>query len=364
MKCIVTGGGTGGHIYPALAIAKRLKKEYPEIDILYIGTKNGLESEIVPKEGIEYKTVRVKGFRRKISFDTLHTFKELFFGLNDARKIIKTFKPDFVVGTGGFVSGPVLFMASLKKIPTLIHEQNALPGITNKLLSRFVNRIAASFEESKKYFANVNKVYITGNPIRDVFINIDKQSAYNIVKINPNKRFVFSFGGSGGQSSLNKAMLDFILKNSDNDDIQILHVTGKRHYNEFKEKMQDINVNNNVRVLPYIYNIAEAMAVADLVITSAGAITIAEVTAVGAPSILIPKSYTAENHQEYNARVLEKKGASKVVLEKDLNGSNLNNTILSLLNDEDSLDEMRGESKKLAKLDSTDKIIELIKDII
>ncbi len=368
MKFLITGGGTGGHIYPALAIAKKIKSEFKDAKILYVGTNRGLEKEVVPKHGFEFTTIRVKGFRRKLSLDTIKTIKELFLGLNDAKKVIKEFSPDIVIGTGGYVCGPVVLISSLKGIPTLIHEQNAYPGVTNRILSRFVNKIAISFEDSKKYFKDNNKLILTGNPIRDEFIYLTKETAYQRLNLDKNKKFVLSFGGSGGQKSLNNAMR-YVIKNNNKVDskIQILHITGKMHYERFMKNLENDGVNKllpNIQIVPYFYKMPEGLKTADLVITSAGAITLSELTAVGVPSILIPKGYTTENHQEYNAKALQKNGASVMILEKELDGEKLNEKINSILLDKNKLSEMAIQSKSMGRTDSTDRIIRIIKDII
>ncbi|KNF09921.1 UDP-N-acetylglucosamine transferase MurG [Gottschalkia purinilytica] len=367
MKVLITGGGTGGHIYPALAIAKKIKEEYKNAEILYVGTERGLESELVPKEGLKFKTIRVKGFSRKLSKDTVKSIKELFLGLNDAKKVIKEFKPDIVIGTGGYVCGPVVLLASLKKIPTLIHEQNAFPGVTNKILSKFVSKVAGSFEECKKYFKKSEKVIITGNPIRKDILTIDKEKAYQDLKVDQNKPFILCFGGSGGQKKLNDAMLRFIIDNHDNDDIQVLHVTGKRFHESFMKELKSNGIDelsSNINVVPYFFEMPKALAIADLAITSGGAITIAEVTAVGVPTILIPKAYTAENHQEYNAKALEKAGASIVILEKDLTDNKLTKTIKEVLDDKEKLSNMAYNSKKIGIIDASERIVNIIKELV
>lgn len=368
MKVLITGGGTGGHIYPALAIAKKLKDEYSDLDILYVGTKGSMESEIVPKEGFKFKAIRVKGFSRKLSLDTLKSFKELFLGLNDAKKIIKDFSPDIVIGTGGYVCGPIVLIASFKRIPTLIHEQNALPGVTNRILSKFVDKVAISFEESKNHFKNSKKLVITGNPVRESIISIDKNEAYKSLNISPYKPLILSFGGSWGQRKLNDAMTKVIESNINNRSIQIIHVTGKRLYEEFMKGLSssgiDILLNENIRVLPYLFEMPKAQAISDLVIISAGAISIAEVTAIGVPSIVIPKAYTTDNHQEFNARAVENKGAGIMILEKNLSGEYLNSLVLDLLNDKNRLDTMAFNSKKLGKTDATGKIAQIVEDLV
>lgn len=366
MRCMITGGGTGGHIYPALAIATEIKDRFKDAEILYVGTEKGLESELVPKEGFNFKTIRVKGMPRRISIDAIIAMKELLLGLSDANKIIKDFKPDIVIGTGGYVCGPVVYMASKKNIPTVIHEQNAFPGITNKILSRYVDRILITFEESKKYFKFPEKIVITGNPIRKNILKVDKNKAYFDLNINPNTPFVLSFGGSGGQKKLNEAMSYVIEKNIDNKYLQIIHVTGNRFYEEFNEeiKAKGLAVSDNIRIVPYLYDIPKALNVADLVITSAGAITLAEISAIGVPSILTPKGYTAENHQEYNAKAFKEKGASYLILEKDLSGRVLYEAIDEIISDKKKLNDMEKKSKVLGKPNATEKIVDIIEEII
>lgn len=199
MKYLISGGGTGGHIYPALAILNEIKLNDKDADILYVGTKEGLESKLIPKEGINFKAIRVTGIPRRINKDSFIALRELLHGLKESDKIIKKFKPDIVIGTGGYVCGPVVYKAHRNKIPTLIHEQNAFPGITNKILSRFVDRVAVTFEESVKYFKHPDRVIKTGNPIRREILNVDKKKAYKKLDLSPNKPIILCFGGSGGQ---------------------------------------------------------------------------------------------------------------------------------------------------------------------
>ena len=357
MKILISGGGTGGHIYPALAIAREIKNRYNEADILYVGTEEGLESELVPKEGYKFKTIRVKGFPRKLSIEMFSTIKELLLGINDAKKIIRKFQPDIVIGTGGYVCGPVVYMASRKRIPTIIHEQNAFPGITNKILSKYVDKIVASFEESKKYFKHPEKVVITGNPVRKSLATVDIERAYKDLNIDPKIPFILSFGGSGGQKKLNESMSYVIKENAYNKNVQILHVTGKRFFDKFIKdlKSSNIKLSSNIQVVPYLFNIPEALNIADLVIISA-----AEVTTVGVPSIIIPKAYTAENHQEYNARAIEEKEAGVMILEKNLNGELLNDTIFELIEDGEKLSIMARNSKKLGKIKAVNDIVDII----
>lgn len=362
MKYMIAGGGTGGHIYPALAIAWEIKLRENDAEILYVGTEKGLESDIARKEGLNFRTIRVHSMPRKIGIDSIKAMKELFLGLMDSKRIIKEFNPDIVIGTGGYVSGPVLYAASRKKIKTIVHEQNVFPGITNRILENFVDKVLVTFEESKKYFRHPNKITVTGNPIRGNIISINKQEAYRTLDISPNIPFVLSFGGSGGQKKLNDAMLHVIEESVLKQDMQIVHVTGKIHYDEFihRLELENITLGKNIKVLPYLYEMLEGLNIADLVITSAGAITLAEISAIGVPSILIPKGYTAENHQEYNARVFKENGASHLILEKDLTGKGLYNAIRSIITDKARLTEMRERSKSLGKVDATKRVIDAI----
>lgn len=364
MKYLISGGGTGGHIYPALAIINEIKARDKKADVLYVGTKDGLESKLVPKEAINFKTIRVEGIPRTISKDSFIALKELLFGLRESKKIIKEFEPDIVIGTGGYVCGPVVFQAYRNKVPTLIHEQNAFPGITNKILSRFVDRVAVTFDESRKYFKYPDRVIKTGNPIRSEILKVDKDQAYKKLNLRKDKAIVLSFGGSGGQKSLNDSIKE-IIKDYKDLDFQLIHITGERFIDEFKECISGLKIDkNNIKILPYLFEMADALNIADIVVTSAGAITLAEISSVGVASILIPKAYTAENHQEYNARTFEKEDAGLVILEKDLNGKILKKQIDNLLKDPEKLKIMANNSKKLAKTNAAGKIYDIIERII
>lgn len=360
MKILVTGGGTGGHIYPALSIVKKIKKEIENVEILYIGTENGLEADIVPKEDIPFKTVRVKGFRRKLSIDTIKSGIELLKGIMDSNKVLKEYKPDFVIGTGGYVCGPIVFLASLKKIPTLIHEQNAFPGVTNKILSRFVDIVAISFEGTEKYFKKPERVVLTGNPINEEYLKQDKEKTIEKLKLEKSKKIVLSFGGSGGQKSLNNAVFNIINNKEKLNGIQLIHITGKKFYKDFHENINKTKYGNDLKVFDYSYDIMNYMIAADLIITSAGAITISEITALGKPSIIIPKANTAENHQEYNGRELEKNGASALILEKDLDENVLFEKLEELLTDDEKREKMSKNSEKYGIKDASDRIFDNI----
>ena len=259
-----------------------------------------------------------------------------------------------------------MFQAYRNKVKTLIHEQNAFPGITNKILSRFVDKVAVTFDESIKYFKYPDRVIKTGNPIRSEILNIDKEEAYKKLDLKPSKSIILSFGGSGGQSSLNDS-IKYIIKNLKDIDYQLIHITGERFFEGYIEELKDIDIDidlDNIKILPYMHHMAEALNIADIVITSAGAITLAEISSIGIPSILIPKAYTAENHQEYNARSFEKEGAAIVILEKELNGKKLQDNIERLLNDREKLNQMSLSSKNLGKRNAAADIYDIIKNMI
>lgn len=362
MRIIVSGGGTGGHIYPAISIIEELQKRNKDNEILYIGTKAGLESDIVPKLGIEFKSINVKGLPRKINKQSFIAVKELLKGLKQSKNIIKEFKPDVIIGTGGFVSGPVLYQGSKTNAYTVFHEQNSYPGITNRILSRKVDEYFVTFEESIKHFENQDKAIITGNPIRNRFNDIDekKEEAYEYFKLDKEKKVVFSFGGSNGAKSINDSMKEFINNIDENSNIQVIHVTGKRFYDDFiKEIGENIN-KKNIRVYSYMDKMQLAYSLTDLIITSSGAITLAEISFLGLPSILIPKSYTTENHQEHNASVYKKAGAADMILEKDLNGDILSEKIYEILNHEEKIESMSKKSLDLATPNAVKDIVDEI----
>lgn len=307
-----------------------------------------MESSIVPKLGIDFKTIHVRGIPRKINANSFKALKELFKGLKEANKILKDFKPDLVIGTGGYVSGPILYKATKTKAKVAFHEQNSFPGVTNRILSRYVDRYFVTFEESIKYFKNQEKAVVTGNPIRNRFTDIGKNKdvAIEQYKISENKKVVFIFGGSNGSEILNKATLDMVDKISNQDVFEVILATGKLNYDEFIQKSGN-NI-RNLHIYPYIDDIDKAYSVSDLIVTSSGAITLAELSFLGKASILVPKAYTTENHQEHNARAFEKIGASKVILEKDVNANTLFDQINEILNDDKLLQELSENSKKMS----------------
>ena len=361
MKVLLSGGGTGGHVYPAIAIANKIKEENPDCEILFVGTEKGIESEIVPKYGYELKTVTVQGFRRKIDFENVKRVFKLCKGLEQSRRIVKKFKPDIVIGTGGYVSGPVLFNSSLNKTVTIVHEQNSFPGVTNKILSKMVTRVLTSFEDSHVRFPEESrdKLVLTGNPVRKEILQARKSISRKKLGISEDKKMVLCYGGSGGSEEINEAML-LVIRNMVKEDVAFIFATGKLYYDEFMESLGEISLKPYQRVMPYLDNMADGLAASDIVIGSAGAISLAEITALGKPSIIIPKAYTAENHQEYNAKSIESQGAGIAILEKDLTPERLNEVVFKLLGDRELLIDMANASKNIGKPQAIDLIYDEI----
>ena len=365
MKFVITGGGTGGHIYPALSIAEGLKEEFGAVEILYIGTESGLEKDVVPRAGYPIKYVHAESLARKIGLKNVITALRTVQGIGEAMGIIRDFKPDMVIGTGGYVSGPVMLGAVLLQKPTLVHEQNAFPGVTNRLLSRFVDHIALSFEEARKYL-KAKEMSHTGNPVRKSILTHTREEGYQNLNLEDSKKTIFCVGGSGGARSINKAMLDFYPYILENTDLQLVHVTGKRDYDAQMAAIKErkITLGPRVKVEKYLYHIEDAYAVADLVIGRSGAITLAELTARGIPAILIPFPFSTENHQEHNARALEKAGAGRVILDKELSGEVLQKTADDIFNVKGTIEKMRQASLMMGRPDADKRIIQIVREIL
>jgi len=350
MKVIISGGGTGGHIYPALTIAEQIARLRRDAEILFVGTQHGMEKEIVPRYGFNIAYIDVAGFKRSLSLDTFTSLYKLFTGLAGAWKLLSDFKPDLVVGTGGYVCGPVVFLAALKGIPTCVQEQNAIPGITNKILSRFVRCIFLGYNEAGKYFPGHSHKVFTGNPIRADIMKTKREDALASYHLDPQKKTILVAGGSLGAVSINTAMLEVERALSDRDDVQVLHSTGEKNYDAYIKSLEEKGgVKENIIIKPYLHDMPLALAAADLAIFRSGAIGLAELTARGVPSILIPFPYATANHQEFNARALEAVGAAKVILDKDLNSEALLEIIENLLIKQDELKAMQEAARKAGR---------------
>ncbi len=350
MKVILSGGGTGGHIYPALTIADQIKKLRPDAEIIFVGTEHGLEKNIIPRYGYPLRYIEIAGFRRSLSLDTLRSFAKLFKGLAGANSLISELKPDLVIGTGGYVCGPVVLLAALRGIPTAIQEQNAMPGVTNKILARFVKKVFLGYHEAEKYFTGKSQKVYTGNPIRSEILSNKRSEGVEFFGLDPEKKTILVSGGSRGAQSINKAMLYVEEALSGRHDVQVLHATGEANYEAY---MQELNkkgsVDSNIIVKPYLHDMPMALAAADLAVFRAGAIGLAELTAKGIPSVLVPYPYATANHQEFNARAVEAAGAARVILDKDLTGEKLLEEIEHLLIKDNVLQRMKKAAKSLGR---------------
>ena len=366
MKILLTGGGTAGHINPAIAIANHVKEREPNSEFLFIGTRNGLETSLVPQSGFDIEYIDIRGFERKISLRNFRNLFKIVKSCRTAKKIIRKFKPDVIIGTGGYVSGPVLYMGAKMKIPTIIHESNALPGLTSKLLAKYVDVAALAFPDTNNRFAKAKRVEVTGNPIRPSILKTDKSTARRGLKLG-DKPFILAFGGSLGAAAINFAVVDMLTElNSSELPFQLLFATGKNYHqrvlNELQLRNIDIDNNPDIRVVEYIYDMDIALAAADLVICRCGATTISELCAIGKAAILIPSPNVTDNHQEFNGRAVANIGGGSLVLERELNGERLASEVASML-DSRKFETYATAARTLGIIDATEKIYQLVKEL-
>ncbi|WP_409305333.1 undecaprenyldiphospho-muramoylpentapeptide beta-N-acetylglucosaminyltransferase [Peribacillus sp. SCS-155] len=361
MNIVVSGGGTGGHIYPALALVREIKEKHKGTSFLYIGTENGLEKEIVPRENIPFKSIHITGFKRKISFENVKTVARFLKGVRDSKKMLKEFKADVVIGTGGYVSGPVVYAAAKLGIPCIVHEQNSVPGLTNKFLSRYANKVAVCFEDAVQYFPK-EKTVLTGNPRASEVLHHEGKEGIQKLGLNPSVPTVLIFGGSRGARPINEAVLKVMTELRERP-YQVLYVTGDVHYEQVKNEAQLAGNPDNVIIKPFLHNMPEILSGVDLAITRAGATTLAELTVLGIPSILIPSPYVTNNHQEKNARSLSDAGAATLIIEKDLSGNKLLAAIDSIISDKEKHTAMKEAARTLGVPDAAERLYNVITEI-
>ena len=371
MRVLVSGGGTAGHINPAIAIADKIKAEQPDSVIEYVGTPTGMENQLVPKAGYKIHGVAIKGFKRKLSFDNVDAAIKAFTSVEKAKKIIKEFKPDIVIGTGGYVCWPVMKAAAKMGVPTAIHESNAVPGVTTKMLSKMVDKIMISFESTKDYFTcDRTKFVLTGNPVSEKILKADKAEMRKKLGIPEDKTVILSAGGSLGARRINEAVFHLIKEYSVNDDnVYHFHATGRGGFEEqavlyeaegFSRVDEDSLVKRNVAVMRYIYNMPEILACADIVICRAGAMTLSEIAALKKSAVIIPSPNVTNNHQYKNAKVLADGDAAVLIEEKDLTGELLCEKV-RMYADDKMLRIMTGENiKKFAVYDTLDRIYDIV----
>lgn len=355
MKVLIVAGGTGGHINPGIAIANMLKEEGNKV--IFVGTKNGLETDLVPKAGYKLLTIRASGMKRGISFKNIKTFINLIHGINDAKSIIENEKPDLIIGTGGYVTAPVIIAGNKKKVPTVIHESNALPGKTTKWLSKKVSLVAVGFMDTVKRLPKAKNVVYTGNPTRMNKV-INKEEAKK--KLGVKDPLVLVFGGSQGGKNINETMIELI-NSGKVKNYELIYATGPKNYDDVIKRIKANS--DNVRIEKYIYNMEEVMAASDLLVCRSGALTVTEISIIGVPSILIPFPYAAENHQLYNAETLQEIGAAEIILDSELSPENLSDKINSLLFNKEKLKSMGDNATKNANINAINILLEEIKKI-
>lgn len=370
MRVLLAGGGTAGHINPALAIAGYIKNKRSDAEFLFIGNRGGMEQRLVPQAGFNIKSITISGFKRSFSpksmVENIKTVSRTFSSSREAKKIISEFKPDICIGTGGYVSGPVIRTAAKMGIPCIIHEQNAFPGVTNKMLAKSVKKVMLAVPDAKKYFDKNVDFVITGNPVRGDILTADKQKAREELGLDA-RPVVLSFGGSLGARKINEAVADLVARSGIDGRYQHIHAYGS--YGDWfpqlvEEKGTETEKCDNLDIRPYIDNMPVCMAAADLVICRAGAITLSEIQAMGKPAILIPSPNVAENHQYHNAMALVNSGAAEIIEEKDLTGNLLMKKADKMLLNPENLVKISGNLRKMAITDANERIYSVVKRVL
>lgn len=369
MRVIVTGGGTGGHIYPAIAIAQGIMAKWPDSEVLYVGTAGGMESRIAPAAGIAFAAVTARGWQGRTPGQLVKALAAIRKGETEARKIVEAFSPQAVIGTGGYVCLPVAAAAILKKVPVYLHEQNAYPGLSNRLISIWAQRVMTTFEEAAAHFPPSvrKKILLTGLPVRQEIAAAGRQEACARLGLDPGKLTILAVGGSTGARSMNLAMLTVIRHFCKDPAVQILHACGQRDYEMMQQRLEEAGVlysgENNILLRPYIDEMQYALGAADLCIGRAGAAFLAEMTLCGIPGILVPYPYASGDHQTYNARSLEQKQAAVVIEDKKLSGEMLLQRIQEILFNESRRAEMRNNSRKAARPEALNAILQVLSQI-
>ena len=367
MKVVIAAAGTAGHINPAISIANKIMSKEPDSKIIFIGTNRGLENDLVPRAGYELKTIEAYGLNKKITIDNIKKMFKTVTGLKQAKKIIKEFKPDILIGTGGYICGVAATAAKKYNVPIIIHESNAFPGKAVQMLSKKADEILVSFEETKTRLPKCKEVVFTGCPVNirrlDLGIN-ERNKIINSLGLNETKPIVLVFGGSQGAQKINETIIDIINKKK-NKNYQIIWSTGQKQYDIIKEDLQKLNLDiehiDNCKIVPYIYNMEEVENVSDMVIARSGAMTITELANLGKPSILIPLPNVSNNHQMYNAKALEKVGAAVIIENDKLNGEILNSELEKIILDKSRFLEMGINARRISISNVEEKIYDEIK---
>ncbi|WP_125712654.1 undecaprenyldiphospho-muramoylpentapeptide beta-N-acetylglucosaminyltransferase [Companilactobacillus kedongensis] len=364
LRIVVSGGGTGGHIYPAMALIQRLKERDLVDEVLYVGTEKGLESKIVNNAGIPFKTIEIRGFKRKLTLENVKVLQLFLSSVRRSKKIIKEFRPDVVIGTGGYVSSAVVYAAHRLHIPTVIHEQNTIAGVTNKFLGNFVDKIAIAFKEAQDQFSEKRKIVFTGNPRAQEVATIEVNDRLKDFDLQPDTPTVMIFGGSRGAAPINRTTIEALEKFS-KEDYQVLFVTGRVHYDDVIKKIDSLSLNmDNISVRPYIDDMPEILPDISLIVGRSGATSIAEITALGIPAIFIPSPYVTHDHQTKNALSVAKNGAAIMIPEADLTGDSLYSEINKIMSSEETRNKMSAASKDIGVPDASDRLIKVLTGLV
>jgi UDP-N-acetylglucosamine--N-acetylmuramyl-(pentapeptide) pyrophosphoryl-undecaprenol N-acetylglucosamine transferase len=360
MKIMIGGGGTGGHIYPALALARYAQAEDSGNEILFVGSATGMENKIVPSAGFPLVTIPARGFQRNARHFHL-VVKDLFRGIRHSNKVIKDFRPNVVLGTGGYVAAPLVISALLKRYPVVLHEQNALPGMTNRWLAPFVRRVCLSFAETEKKMPLFSRVLFTGNPRASEVSALSREEGCCYFGFRTDQKIILVYGGSRGALKLNQVVTAYLKEGLLPGDVNLIYVTGDIYYNDVVSELGDLP--ERVRMFPYLDRMPEALAAADLVVARSGATTLAEITVLGVPAILIPSPNVVNNHQYYNARLLSDAGAAVLINETDFNLRRLKQEIDTLMGEPVLLEEMKNRSRQLGVPDAAAKLYSCLQEV-
>ena len=368
MKVVLTGGGTGGHVYPALAVADKIREREPDSEIMFLGSSFGFEAQLVPQKGYDYTIIHARGM--EIGGGFFSKVKELIasiigtgIGIGQAKRELKKLKPQAVLGTGGFVSLPVILAANSLKIPCYIHEQNTYPGRGNMIMAKYAKKVMLGFDEAREIFPEKEKMVFVGNPVRDIFLRADKNEARKKLGISLDDFFVFSFGGSMGSNEINLVAMEHLKRVKDKPGHTVVMGTGEQFYEKIQGELakEGIETSDKIRVYDYIENMDDHIAAADLIIARAGALTIAEITTCGRAAIYIPLSWSVNNHQYYNAKSIVDRGGGLLVDETTMDVGHVCDQIDSLAEDKEKLRTMEEASKKCSMPYAADSIYEVLK---
>ena len=368
MRIIFTCGGTAGHVNPALALAGLFQEREESCEVLFVGAERGLEKDLVPKAGYDFRTVHISSFHRSLRpaeiRHNLISVGNLIRAPHEARAILKEFRPDVVVGTGGYASYPMVKEASKKGIPTAVHESNMVPGLTTKMLEPYADRVMVGFEDCRAHYRHPEKVVVTGTPVRGDFFTLTREEARKKLGLTDDRKLIVSFWGSLGAGEMNRQMADFLSIEVEKEPFYHIHAAGQLGYQRMQqmlaEKGVDLTGHKALDLRAYIYDMAAAMRAADLVICRAGASTISELTALGVPAIIVPSPNVTNNHQEKNARVLERRGAARVILESESSGQRLFQAAAEILHNDDTRRSMAQAMASLGILDAAERICDTI----